>query len=163
MKRDKCGQFVVHEHHASHLHYDFRLEIDGVLKSWAIPKGPSMNPHDKRLAIAVEDHPLEYGAFEGIIAAGSYGAGEVVIWDAERFVPRNDPALGLDEGRLAFRLEGRRLHGEFALVRFTGRRKEWLLVKKHDADADATWKIERALTPSMRKVLKQKVSPCKTF
>lgn len=163
MKHSKCLKFVVHEHHASHLHYDFRLEIDGVLKSWAIPKGPSMNPHDKRLAIAVDDHPLEYGAFEGIIPAGRYGAGEVVIWDAGEFVPLNDPAQGLDEGRLAFRLEGRRLHGAFALVRFTGRRKEWLLLKKHDADADASWKIERALTLSRRKVLQKKVPPRETF
>lgn len=155
MKRRKCGQFVVHEHHASRLHYDFRLEIDGVLKSWAIPKGPSMNPHDKRLAIAVADHSLEYGAFEGMIPTGSYGAGEVVIWDAGEFVPLNDPARGLDQGRLAFHLEGRRLHGEFALVRFTGKRKEWLLLKKHDAAADASWKLERALTPSRGKVLKR--------
>ncbi len=163
MKHGKCPQFVVHEHHASRLHYDFRLEIDGVLKSWAIPKGPSMNPHDKRLTIAVEDHSLKYGAFEGTIPAGRYGAGQVVIWDAGKFVPLNDPKLGLDEGRLAFRLEGRRLHGEFALVRFTGKRKEWLLLKKQDADADATWKIEQALTPSRRKVLKKKAPPCKTF
>jgi bifunctional non-homologous end joining protein LigD len=126
------------------------LEIGGVLKSWAIPKGPSMNPHDKRLAIAVPDHPLEYGVFEGIIPAGSYGAGEVVIWDAGRFIPSNDPAVGLDEGRLTFRLEGARLHGEFALVRFTGKRKDWLLLKKHDADADTTWKLEPALTRARR-------------
>jgi bifunctional non-homologous end joining protein LigD len=163
MSRGNYPQFVVHEHHAARLHYDFRLEIDAVLKSWAIPKGPSMNPHDKRLAIAVDDHPLEYGAFEGTIPAGRYGAGEVVIWDAGKFVPLDDPVLGLDEGRLVFRLEGRRLHGEFALVRFTGRRKEWLLLKKHDADADATWKIERALTPSRRKVLKKKVPPREAF
>lgn len=153
MRRSNSLRFVVHEHHASRLHYDFRLEIGGVLKSWAIPKGPSMNPRDKRLAVAVEDHPLEYGAFEGIIPAGRYGAGEVVIWDAGTFVPLDDPAQGLDKGRLAFRLAGNRLHGEFALVRFTGKPKEWLLLKKHDADADASWKIERALTPSRRKVL----------
>ena len=163
MRRGKYRKFVVHEHHSSRLHYDFRLEIAGVLKSWAIPKGPSMNPHDKRLAIAVEDHPLEYGAFEGIIPAGRYGAWEVVIWDAGKFVPLNDPAQGLDEGRLAFRLEGRRLHGEFALVGFTGRRKEWLLLKKRDADADATWKIERALTPSRRKVFKKKLPHSESF
>jgi bifunctional non-homologous end joining protein LigD len=157
MKRNKFPRFVVHEHHAAHLHYDFRLEIGGVLKSWAIPKGPSMNPNDKRLAIAVEDHALEYGAFEGIIPAGSYGAGEVVIWDAGKFIPSDDPAVGLEEGRLAFRLEGRRLHGEFALVRFTGKRKEWLLVKKRDAEADTTWEIERALTPFKRKAWTRKV------
>jgi bifunctional non-homologous end joining protein LigD len=109
-----------------------------------------MNPHDKRLAIAVDDHPLEYGDFEGIIPAGRYGAGEVVIWDAGEFIPLDDPSVGLDEGRLVFRLEGKRLRGEFALVRFTGKRKEWLLVKKHDADADTSWKIQRALTPSRR-------------
>jgi bifunctional non-homologous end joining protein LigD len=150
MRRTQSLQFVVHEHHASHLHYDFRLEIGGALKSWAIPKGPSMNPHDTRLAIAVDDHPLEYGDFEGIIPAGRYGAGEVVIWDAGEFIPLDDPSVGLDEGRLVFRLEGKRLRGEFALVRFTGKRKEWLLVKKHDADADTSWKIQRALTPSRR-------------
>ena len=154
MRPGQSRRFVVHEHHAAHLHYDFRLEIGGVLKSWAVPKGPSMNPHDKRLAIAVPDHPLKYGGFEGIIPAGEYGAGEVVIWDAGKFIPLNDPVVGLDEGRLAFRLEGRRLHGEFALVRFTGKRKDWLLAKKRDGDADASWKIERALTPSRRKVLK---------
>jgi len=162
MRRSQSLRFVVHEHHASHLHYDFRLEIDGVLKSWAIPKGPSMNPRDKRLAIAVPDHPLEYGAFEGIIPAGEYGAGEVVIWDAGTFIPLNDPAVGLDEGKLTFRLEGKCLRGEFALVRFTGKRKEWLLLKKHDTDADAAWTIERALTPSRRKILQKKVPPCET-
>jgi len=148
-------RFVVHEHHASRLHYDFRLQIDGVLKSWAIPKGPSMNPQDKRLAIAVPDHPLEYGAFEGVIPAGEYGAGEVVIWDAGTFIPFDDPAVGLNQGRLAFLLEGKRLRGEFALVRFTGKRKEWLLLKKHDAYADTAWKIEPALTPSRRKILRK--------
>lgn len=162
MRRSQSLRFVVHEHHASHLHYDFRLEIDGVLKSWAIPKGPSMNPRDRRLAIAVADHPLEYGAFEGIIPAGSYGAGEVVIWDAGTFIPLNDPAVGLDEGRLTFRLEGKRLRGEFALVRFTGRRKDWLLLKKRDADADTPSKIERGSIRSRRGVLRKKIPPCET-
>lgn len=143
MSRSKYRRFVVHEHHATHLHYDFRLEIGGVLKSWAIPKGPSMNPHHKRLAIAVPDHPLEYGGFEGIIPAGEYGAGEVVIWDAGKFIPLNDPLDGLDEGRLRFCLEGKRLRGEFASVRFTGKRKDWLLLKKRDTDADTTWRSNR--------------------
>lgn len=155
MRRSHAQRFVVHEHHASRLHYDFRLEICGVLKSWAIPKGPSMNPHDKRLAIAVPDHPLEYADFEGIIPEGSYGAGAVVIWDAGKFIPLDDPTVGLVQGRLAFLLEGKRLRGEFALVRFAGKRKEWLLLKKHDADADTSWKIEPALTPSRRKFLRK--------
>ena len=155
MRRSYAQRFVVHEHHASRLHYDFRLEIGGVLKSWAIPKGPSMNSHDKRLAIAVPDHPLEYADFEGIIPEGSYGAGAVMIWDAGKFIPLDDPTVGLDQGRLAFLLEGKRLRGEFALVRFAGKRKEWLLLKKHDAHADTNWKIEPALTPLRRKVLRK--------
>ena len=113
-----------------------------------------MNPHDKRLAIAVPDHPLEYGGFEGIIPAGAEH-GQVVIWDAGKFIPLNDPA-GRFGRRPAgnFRLEGRRLHGEFALVRFMQAQRMVLLAKKRDGDADASWKIERALTPSRRKVLK---------
>ncbi len=141
-------KFVVHEHHASHLHYDFRLEIGGVLKSWAVPKGPSMNPADKRLAILVEDHPLEYGSFEGTIAAGRYGAGEVVIWDTGRFEPLEDPEAALAKGRLSFRLAGKKLCGEFALALLKGRGKEWLLMKKKDAYANPTWKLERAVTGS---------------
>jgi bifunctional non-homologous end joining protein LigD len=128
-------RFVVQEHHATHLHYDFRLEVGGVLKSWAIPKGPSMNPADKRLAIHVGDHELEYGSFEGIIPEGHYGAGKVLIWDEGRYEPLVDMNTGLKEGNLAFRLYGKRLNGEFALVRIkkstTG--KEWLLIKKMDA------------------------------
>jgi bifunctional non-homologous end joining protein LigD len=143
-------RFVVHEHHASRLHYDFRLEIGGVLKSWAIPKGPSMNPRDRRLAVAVEDHALEYGDFEGVIPEGRYGAGEVLIWDAGRFIPLDEPEVGLQEGKLKFCLEGKRLRGEFALVRLAGKEKDWLLIKKYDADADEAWKIAPALTRSRR-------------
>jgi len=124
-------RFVVHEHHASHLHWDFRLEVEGVLKSWAVPKGPSMNPADRRLAIQVEDHALEYGDFEGVIPEGRYGAGEVIIWDAGTYEPLVDMVAGIRDGNVKFSLMGNRLKGDFALVRFkrgeTG--KEWLLMK----------------------------------
>jgi bifunctional non-homologous end joining protein LigD len=152
--------FVVHEHHASRLHYDFRLQVCGVLKSWAIPKGPSMNARDKRLAILVEDHPLEYGTFEGIIPEGRYGAGAVVIWDAGSFKPLEEPNGALKKGRLAFVLDGKRLRGEFALVRLKGKSKEWLLLKRKDAYADPTWRLESALTTARRKALKEHVPPC---
>ena len=109
--------FVVHEHHASHLHWDFRLEVAGVLKSWAVPKGPSMNPADQRLAIQVADHALAYGSFEGIIPEGRYGAGRVIIWDSGTYEPLTPMDEGLGRGHLSFVLSGRRLHGEFALVR----------------------------------------------
>jgi bifunctional non-homologous end joining protein LigD len=114
-------RFVVHEHHATRLHYDFRLEIARVLKSWAIPKGPSMNPSDKRLAVMVEDHPLEYGEFEGIIPQGQYGAGPVLIWDSGEFQPEGDPEAALDKGRLSFTLNGKKLKGSFSLILMKGR------------------------------------------
>ena len=124
--------FVVQEHHASHLHWDFRLEVAGVFKSWAVPKGPSMNPADKRLAIQVADHALEYGSFEGIIPEGEYGAGRVIIWDSGIYEPLAGMEEGLAKGRLSFVLSGRRLQGEFSLIRLkratTGR--EWLLIKR---------------------------------
>lgn len=128
-------RFVVHEHHATRLHWDFRLEHDGVLKSWAIPKGPSMNPADKRLAIQVEDHSLEYGEFEGTIPEGRYGAGEVIIWDRGTFEPIGDLGEGLRTGRIAFILHGSRLTGEFSLVRLTRgtRGNEWLLIRKRES------------------------------
>jgi bifunctional non-homologous end joining protein LigD len=156
------ARFVVHEHHASRLHYDFRLEAGGVLKSWAVPKGPSMNPADKRLAILVEDHLLAYGTYEGIIPAGSYGAGPVVIWDAGTYDPLEDMTAGLVSGRLPIRLHGKRLRGEFVLTRMkgSGTGKEWLLIKRQDAHADPGWKLVQALTPARRKMLRERVPPC---
>jgi bifunctional non-homologous end joining protein LigD len=158
------ARFVVHEHHASHLHYDLRLEVAGVLASWAVPKGPSMNPAEKRLAVRVEDHPLEYRTFEGIIPKGGYGAGPVVIWDEGTFRPLEDPETGLNKGRLSFNLDGRKLHGEFSLVQMKGRGsgKDWLLIKKNDADADPAWHLESALTPEKRRSLKERTPPCET-
>ena len=160
-------QFVVQEHHASRLHYDFRLEIDGVLKSWAIPKGPSMNPAEKRLAVMVDDHTLEYGTFEGIIPDGRYGAGPVVVWDTGTYelLEGADPSAQLKNGSLKFTLHGKRLKGAFALVKMKGPRstgKEWLLMKKADWAADPAFSIIPALTPSKRKSLRATVPPCET-
>ncbi len=157
-------KFVVHEHHSTRLHYDFRLEIAGVLKSWAIPKGPSMSPADKRLAVLVEDHPLEYGDFEGIIPEGNYGAGPVLIWDAGDFRPEGDPESGLRKGKLSFSLEGKKLKGSFSLVLMKGRGsgKDWLLIKGQDSFAKADWEIKEDLTPARRKKLAEKNPPCQT-
>lgn len=155
-------KFVVHEHHATHLHYDFRLEISGVLKSWAIPKGPSMNPSDKRLAIMVEDHPIEYGEFEGIIPKGYYGAGAVLIWDKGEFKPDGDPEKGLKKGRLRFDLNGKKLKGGFSLLKMKGGNKNWLLIKVQDSFAEKDWEIKEELSESKLKRLKKMVPPCET-
>src|SRR6516165_5042953 len=124
-------QFCVQRHHATHLHYDFRLEAGGALKSWAVPKGPTLDPGEKRLAMMVEDHPLEYGDFEGNIPKGNYGAGSVMLWDRGTFELIGDlPAMKqIDRGDLKFRLRGEKLNGEFAIVLMKGRGKgnEWLL------------------------------------
>jgi bifunctional non-homologous end joining protein LigD len=157
-------RFVVHEHHATRLHFDFRLEIGGVLKSWAIPKGPSLNPSDKRLAVMVEDHPLEYGDFEGIIPQGQYGAGPVLIWDSGKFQPEGDPDESLNKGKLTFSLKGKKLRGSFSLVLMRGRGsgKDWLLIKGKDSFAKEDWVIKEELTPAKKKELTEKAPPCET-
>jgi bifunctional non-homologous end joining protein LigD len=125
--------FVVHKHAATRLHYDLRLEMEGVLESWAVPKGPSRNPKDKRLAVKVEDHPLEYGDFEGVIPEGNYGAGAVILWDRGVWVPIGDIDEGLDKGKLLFELRGYKLRGTWTLVKIKKSEKEWLLIKERDA------------------------------
>ena len=116
-RKAKNLSFVVQKHAARRLHYDFRLEMDGVLASWAVPKGPSMNPKDRRLAVEVEDHPIEYGDFEGTIPAGQYGAGSVIVWDRGTWQPVDDPIEGRRRGRLKFHLQGKKLKGGWTLVR----------------------------------------------
>jgi bifunctional non-homologous end joining protein LigD len=154
-------RFVVQKHDATRLHYDFRLEMDGVLKSWAVPKGPSLDPGDKRLAMQVEDHPVSYFDFEGIIPEDNYGAGTVMVWDVgtwqplspvpvnAKYVPGTDAeaAAMLAKGDLKFRLKGKKLNGDFALIKMRGRRpgskgNEWLLIKKHDDAAVEGYDID---------------------
>jgi len=157
-------KFVVHEHHATRLHYDFRLEIAGVLKSWAIPKGPSMNPSDKRLSVRVEDHPLEYGEFEGMIPRGYYGAGAVLIWDSGEFEPEGNPEVALAKGHLRFNLKGKKLKGIFSLILMKGRGsgKDWLLIKGQDSFAKKDWEVKAEFTPAKKKKLIEKIPPCET-
>lgn len=139
MPADREGEaaFVVQKHDASHLHYDFRLELDGVLKSWAVPKGPCLDPSVKRLAIEVEDHPLDYAGFEGHIPEGHYGAGDVIVWDEGRWIPIGDPHEGLGNGHLKFRLAGSKLTGSWNLIRtrMAGRQPQWFLIKGRDDQA----------------------------
>src|SRR5437868_1806321 len=154
--------FVVQKHRATRLHYDFRLEMEGVLKSWAVPKGPSLDPADKRLAMQVEDHPVSYFDFEGIIPEGNYGAGTVMVWDVGTWEPLSpvpvngeyvpgseaEAAAMIKKGDLKFRLHGKRLNGDFALIHIKARRpgskgNEWLMIKKHDKYVDEQFDIEK--------------------
>ncbi|WP_349746507.1 DNA ligase D [Pseudomonas frederiksbergensis] len=135
--KDHALQFCIQKHDASHLHYDFRLELDGALKSWAVPKGPSLDPKVKRLAIHVEDHPLDYATFEGTIPEGHYGAGEVIVWDRGVWIPQDDPAKAYAKGRLKFELQGEKLGGLWNLVRthMPGKQEQWFLIKHQDGAA----------------------------
>jgi len=133
--------FVVQKHAARHLHYDFRIEMDGVLKSWAVPKGPSLDPAAKRLAVHVEDHPMEYAEFEGTVPEGEYGGGTVMVWDRGFWEPLGDERAGYAQGALKFSLHGEKLRGSWALVRMKNRpgsrdgRENWLLIKERDGEA----------------------------
>lgn len=147
-KKSKLPIFVIQKHRASHLHYDFRLEMEGVLKSWAVPKGPSYDPAMRRLAMMTEDHPYDYASFEGVIPEGNYGAGNVIIWDEgqwELVEPGDDPVAALKSGKLTFRMFGKKMFGEWALVRIKGKSSpgrssdkgnEWLLLKHRDQFAN---------------------------
>jgi bifunctional non-homologous end joining protein LigD len=145
-KRAAKPYFCVQRHDATRLHYDFRLEIDGVLKSWAVPKGPSLDPAVKHFAAHVEDHPIDYGGFEGNIPAGNYGAGSVMLWDRGTFDLLGDVSgnAQIERGDLKFHLDGEKLKGDFALVHMKGRGKgnEWLLIKKRDEFAVPGYDVE---------------------
>src|SRR3954465_8922892 len=162
VNRGEQHRFVVQKHRASHLHYDFRLEMDGVLKSWAVPKGPSLNPADKRLSMQVEDHPVSYFDFEGTIPEGNYGAGTVMVWDVGTWEPlspvpvngeyvsgtESEAATMIKKGDLKFRLHGKRLNGDFALIHIKARRpgskgNEWLMIKKQDKYVDENFDIDK--------------------
>ncbi|KNB62932.1 DNA polymerase ligase N-terminal domain-containing protein [Chryseobacterium sp. Hurlbut01] len=162
--------FVVQRHAASRLHYDFRLEMEGVLKSWAVPKGPSLNPDDKRLAMMVEDHPYDYKDFEGNIPEGNYGAGQVEVWDSGTYEPLDDTSKLSDEkellkelksGSLKFILHGKKLKGEFALVKMkNAENNAWLLIKHKDKFAEEEYNAEEniAKNSQVTKFLEEKKS-----
>jgi len=130
-------RYVIHQHHATSKHFDFRLEVEGTFRSWAVPKGPSLDPRDKRLAMEVDDHALSWGAFEGVIPAGQYGAGPVIVWDRGTYENLRDEPMeeALAAGHASFRLDGQKLHGGWSLRRVDGRR--WLLVKRRDDEANS--------------------------
>ncbi len=137
--------YVIQKHAASHLHYDLRLEMRNVLKSWAIPKGPHLNPNIKRLAVEVEDHPIEYGSFEGTIPAGEYGAGTVMLWDNGHWIPEGDPVLAYQKGDMTFQIKGKKLKGEWKLIRIKtngdSNKKHWLFFKINDSQAKEDYSI----------------------
>jgi DNA ligase D-like protein (predicted 3'-phosphoesterase) len=144
---------VIQQHQARSLHYDFRLEAGGVLKSWAVPKGPSTNPKDKRLAMPTEDHPLEYADFEGVIPEGEYGAGTVIVWDRGTYRNLEDEPVEqqVEKGHVAVWLEGKKLRGGYALTRIgRGKRERWLLVKMDDEGADRRRKPVRSSPESVK-------------
>jgi bifunctional non-homologous end joining protein LigD len=152
-RREAGRRYVIQKHDATRLHYDLRLELDGVLKSWAVTRGPSLDPSQKRLAVEVEDHPLEYADFEGTIAEGNYGAGTVIVWDRGSWEPISDPRKGLKEGKLVFELRGERLKGGWALIRLLkagGKRRNWLLIKEEDEYADRERDVLRRHTGSVK-------------
>ena len=156
-------RFVVQEHHARQLHYDFRLEMGAVLKSWALPKGPSMNSADKRLAVMVDDHPLEYFDFEGIIPEGQYGSGAVIVWDKGNYtlLEGEDPLGALEGGKIILELEGKTLKGAFTLVKMKGRgERNWLLIKKKDEYSQVNWTLQKGLTRERRSKLRERLPPC---
>lgn len=157
-KKSKKLVFVVQEHHASHLHYDFRLELDGVLKSWAVPKGPSLDPKDKRLAMQTEDHPLPYAKFKGTIPQGEYGAGEVFIWDNGTWEPEGDPHTALEKGDLKFKLKGKKLKGSFVLVRTRFAKNSWLLIKHHDEFEEVGYRLDMMAEDKPRKKASKKAT-----
>ncbi len=148
-RKSRALTFVVQKHDASHLHYDFRLMINGVLVSWAIPKGPSMNPTERRLAVRTEDHPLDYANFEGVIPEGQYGAGTVMVWDKGTYQSKDgvSPAEQLARGKIDVLLQGKKLTGGITLVRTQltaahRREQNWLFIKHRDDDADLSWTIQ---------------------
>src|ERR1043166_6406729 len=149
---------VIHEHHARNLHFDLRLEMEGVLKSWAVPKGVSLDPADKRLAVAVPDHSVNYIDYEGEISEGSYGAGDVRIWDNGHYETPTDPYRQLQSGKLTFMFFGLKVRGEFTLVRLHNQPKNCLLIKADDQFARKDWKLETVLLPKNQRGKKKKAA-----
>lgn len=167
--KDQSRQYLIQKHAASHLHYDFRLELGGVLKSWAVPKGPSLDPSIKRLAVHVEDHPLDYGSFEGTIPKGEYGGGTVMLWDKGTWQPQEaDTYQAYEKGHMTFKLLGTRLKGLWKLIRLKNDPKNWLLMKVDDVyarrDYDITQKMLRSVVSkrSMDEISKHILSPKRT-